>query len=67
MCWCWESNLGPVEEQPLLLTIEPSLQLSPHFLYWSDTYERLFFKITFDKDPIFVLKKWKLFLSVQMS
>jgi hypothetical protein len=24
-CRCWELNLGPLEEQPLLLTIEPSL------------------------------------------
>jgi len=23
--WCWEFNLGPVEEQPMLLTAEPSL------------------------------------------
>ena len=24
-CGCWELNLGPLEEQPVLLTIEPSL------------------------------------------
>lgn len=24
-CWCWESNPPPLEEQPLLLTFEPSL------------------------------------------
>jgi hypothetical protein len=23
---CWELNLGPLEEQPVLLTAEPSLQ-----------------------------------------
>lgn len=26
-CGCWELNLGPREEQPVLLTSEPSLQL----------------------------------------
>ena len=25
-CSCWELNSGPVEEQPMLLTSEPSLQ-----------------------------------------
>ena len=25
-CGCWESNLGPLEEQPVLLTVEPSPQ-----------------------------------------
>ena len=23
--WCWEMNPGPLEEQPVLLTAEPSL------------------------------------------
>jgi hypothetical protein len=27
---CWELNLGPLEEQPVLLSAEPSLQ--PSFL-----------------------------------
>jgi len=27
-CGCWELNLGPLEEQPVLLTAEPSLQIS---------------------------------------
>ena len=31
-CACWESNLGPVEEQPVLLTAEPSLQPLPSLL-----------------------------------
>jgi hypothetical protein len=32
-CCCWELNSGPLEEQPVLLTSEPSLQpSSPHFL-----------------------------------
>jgi len=26
-CGCWESNLSPLEEQPVLLTFELSLQL----------------------------------------
>jgi hypothetical protein len=26
-CGCWELNSGPEEEQPVLLTSEPSLQL----------------------------------------
>jgi hypothetical protein len=25
-CGCWELNSGPLEEQPVLVTIEPSLQ-----------------------------------------
>ena len=25
-CGCWELNSGPLEEQPVLLTTEPSLQ-----------------------------------------
>ena len=25
-CGCWELNPGPLEEQPVLLTAEPSLQ-----------------------------------------
>ena len=28
--WYWELNLGPLEEQPVLLTDEPFLQLTPH-------------------------------------
>ena len=28
-CGCWELNSGPLEEQPALLTADPSLQL-PH-------------------------------------
>lgn len=32
-CGCWESNLGPLEEQQLLLTAKPSLQPpAVHFL-----------------------------------
>ena len=26
LCGCWEWDLGPLEEQPVLLTTEPSLQ-----------------------------------------
>ena len=31
-CGCWELNSGPLEEQLMLLTIEPSLQ--PPFLIY---------------------------------
>ncbi|EDL23115.1 mCG145372, partial [Mus musculus] len=31
-CGCWELNSGPLEEQPVLLTAEPSLQL-PYFVF----------------------------------
>ena len=31
-CGCWELNLGPLEEQSVLLTCEPSLQLPSLFL-----------------------------------
>lgn len=32
---CWESKLGPVEEQQLLLTAEPSLQsFNSNFKVW---------------------------------
>ena len=34
LCWCWESNPG-WEEQPVLLTAEPSLQPSFHILVLS--------------------------------
>jgi hypothetical protein len=27
LCRCWELNLGPLEEQPVLLMAEPPLQL----------------------------------------
>ena len=30
---CWELNSGPLEEHPVLLTAEPSLQ--PYFLYFN--------------------------------
>ena len=31
-CGCWELNLGPPREQPVLLTAEPSLQFMSAFL-----------------------------------
>ena len=31
MCGCWELNSGPLEEQTVLLTTEPSLQ--PHYVF----------------------------------
>jgi hypothetical protein len=31
-CGCWELNSGPLEEQPVLLTTQPSLQPLPKFL-----------------------------------
>jgi hypothetical protein len=31
LCGCWELNWGPLEEQPVPLTFEPSLQLSDYF------------------------------------
>jgi hypothetical protein len=33
---CWELNLGPLEEQPVLLTAEPSHQ--PHISVFSFVY-----------------------------
>ena len=32
MCGCWELNLGPLEEKPVLLTTEPSL-LTPRLFF----------------------------------
>ena len=32
---CWESNLGPLEEEPVLLTAEPSPQLPDKKLFTS--------------------------------
>jgi hypothetical protein len=29
---CWESNLGPFQEQPVLVAIEPSLQPQKKYL-----------------------------------
>jgi hypothetical protein len=31
-CGCWDLNSGPVEEQPVFLTTEPSLQAT--FIYF---------------------------------
>jgi hypothetical protein len=31
LCRCWESNLGPLEEQPVLLVSEPSLRVLRNF------------------------------------
>jgi hypothetical protein len=33
-CGCWELNLGPLEEQSVLLTAEPSLQPPYQFFFW---------------------------------
>jgi hypothetical protein len=33
-CCCWELNPGPLEEQPMFLTTEPSLQLT----HWRSFY-----------------------------
>jgi hypothetical protein len=33
LCILWESNLGPLEEQHVLLTAEPSLQPSYFFFF----------------------------------
>lgn len=33
----WELNLGPVEEQPTLLSTEPSLQLPDHHVFKSSS------------------------------
>lgn len=30
-CGCWELNPGPLEEQPVVLTTEPSLSLTSDF------------------------------------
>lgn len=44
VCGCWQSNQSPLEEQPMFLTTEPSLQLifetfslKPRFLLWKRT------------------------------
>ena len=34
LCECWELNPGPLEEQSVLLTTEPSLQ--PHDFFFKD-------------------------------
>ena len=33
-CGCWELNSGPLEEQAVLLTSEPSLQLPSAFIFF---------------------------------
>ena len=33
----WELNSGPLEEQPILLTSEPSLQTASHILFRGKT------------------------------
>ena len=34
-CWCWEPNLDPLEEQSMLLTTEPSLQLPAMYVIYN--------------------------------
>lgn len=34
LCGAWESNLGSLEEQPILLTAKPSLQPLRTFYFW---------------------------------
>lgn len=33
-CRCWQSNLGPLEEQPVVLITEPFLQPPLHWFWW---------------------------------
>ena len=40
-CCCWELNSGPLEEQPVLLTSEPSLQ-PLHTISIESNYENKF-------------------------
>jgi hypothetical protein len=42
-CGCWELNPDPLEEQPLLLTAEPSLQ-PPRLIYYCYYYYYLVFR-----------------------
>jgi hypothetical protein len=35
LCGCWELNSGPLEEQPVLLTAEPSPQPQVVYFYTS--------------------------------
>ena len=37
-CGCWELNSGPLEEQAMLLTSEPSLQPSQPILFKTDCF-----------------------------
>lgn len=41
LCGCWELNAGPLKEQPLLLTFEPTLQ--PPIIYYN-TYFHLWYE-----------------------
>lgn len=45
ICRCWEQNLGPREEQPVLLAAEPSLQPLHLFLRCSIHYFLLSWKV----------------------
>lgn len=51
LCGPWELTLGPLEEQPVLLTVEPSLQLP-----------NIFFKI-----PRFVFQIFKIILTFKYT
>ena len=47
-CGCWELNLGPLEEQSVLLTTEPSLQALESILFFSFLFfSFLFFSFLF--------------------
>ena len=34
-CGCWESNLGSMQEWPMLVTAEPSLSICLNIVFWS--------------------------------
>jgi hypothetical protein len=37
-CGCWDLNSGPLEEQSVLLTVEPSLQLRNELVFFFKIY-----------------------------
>ena len=44
-CGCWELNSGPLEEQPVLFTAEPSLQPNAVIIFIEHGDEMKFFVI----------------------
>jgi hypothetical protein len=52
---CWDLNLGPLEEQPVLLSAEPSLQPVFIYLFICYYYFILFYFIGFSRQGFSVL------------
>ena len=71
LCGCWELNSGPLEEQPVFLTAEPSLQPKLVYFHFTNinfrkppkTYPAIQLKILYRSHPLFIDKVYSYTLS----